>query len=199
MWGINTIQPHTVERYSKALQEEAKPEPQRVIIPPEERVQKRARSPDSPLGGKNLKPHLLGNAPLPPINKEDFQIWKPWLEEVEVPKWAEKIQNGTLNQMLGSPTLPTKEVELPVDWYNEFACKDIIKENMDAVKTHYHQGYMQNDSNVEDSSRLNQIFRNFAQKMNDFDSEMQPYFNLKQGDIDKDVRESAAETAWREN
>jgi hypothetical protein len=60
-----------------------------VIIPENERVKPSTKKPDSP--AKGTKVMATSHQPVPPINKDDFKIWQPWLKESNLPKWAEDL------------------------------------------------------------------------------------------------------------
>ena len=98
--------------------------------------------------------------PLKPLNKEDFKYWKPWLPEQNIPKWAEKLQEGPLGVVLGTKEKPIKnQTELPLSFYKDWTMTDKVKSYADLKPTR-----------VE--PRLNEIYRKFAKKLTKFDHEI---------------------------
>ena len=111
---------------------------------------------------------------MPPVNKADFKIWKPWLEETKLPQWAEELQSAPLSEALGSkhlpanseqvvlpPNLPKKDVggvELPIEFYKAFKTHDFV--------TSY--------ANLRPKAepRLEEIYRKFAERIKEFEPEM---------------------------
>ena len=68
------------------------------------------------------------------LNKADFKIWKPWLENENIPKWAEDLKASDLKTVLTKDSKAGQKGidENVLDWqkqaeYNKGNCELPIK------------------------------------------------------------------------
>ena len=79
---------------------------QQPLIPEHKRVKRRprAQSEDSEEVGKKIEPtknYIPGTVPgIPPIKKEEWKYFKPWIEEETLPKWAADLKEAPLQHVL---------------------------------------------------------------------------------------------------
>lgn len=96
--AVNTVNSKAKAALKGVLASSAPKRKQQVLIPKNKRVQRRprpAQADESEEIGTQIKPMAMTIASLPAINKENFKHWKPWLEEQNLPEWAEKMQEKT--------------------------------------------------------------------------------------------------------
>ena len=141
----------------------------------------------------------------PKCNKEQFKHWKPWLEEQNLPGWAEKLNDKsdlktvlTKDSKEGEKALYDQAMwwkkqvkkrrqgcELPLAFYQKFHVKDAVI------------SYASLKPRVE--PRLQEIYRKFAVKLTEYEHELEDNFNIK-GKFDaQQVREDIGRRIARED
>ena len=95
-------------------------------MPPKKKKRPKTAKPKKPSDSDSDDGELFGTRIpekktqlIPPIIKEDFKYWKPWLVEAKLPIWAEQIMDQPLYVQLGDlndrPNLPRKKREPIID------------------------------------------------------------------------------------
>ena len=96
--GINTVSKAKQNAMKKVLADKAPKRKQQTLIPKEKRVKRRLRKKDSDDGGEigtKIEPVKMTLDSLPRFKREAFTHWKPWLQESNLPDWADKLHENT--------------------------------------------------------------------------------------------------------